>query len=368
MTNLRTAIGLMSGTSIDGIDVAMIRTDGVDRVEHLAAGSYPYRPDERQLLRRAMARAADLSDKTARPHPLDEAEALVTERHVEAVLAFLGANQAPEVDLIGFHGQTVLHAPDVGLTVQIGNGRQLADRTGIPVIFDMRAADMAAGGEGAPLAPAYHRALAAALPEIPAVFVNIGGVANVTWISGSGDLLAFDTGPGNALMDDWTMQHTGSPIDQDGRLARAGTCNQAALHELLRNDYFDRPVPKSLDRDDFSTAPVEGMSTQDGLATLAHFTASSITRSAAWFPEQPKLWVISGGGRHNSFLMETLAWYAEVPVVPAEAIGCNGDAIEAEAWAYLAVRSVDGLPLTFPGTTGVPQPVSGGVRCDPGVG
>ena len=218
------------------------------------------------------------------------------------------------------------------------------------------------GGQGAPMAPVYHRAISSRLPDLPAVFVNIGGVSNVTWVGSNGELLAFDTGPGNALLDDWAMQHLGKPIDQDGELARTGTLNEQALHDCMAHPYFDQPVPKSLDRSDFTLELVANLSAADGAATLSHFTASSIIHSAAWFRETPQTWVICGGGRRNRFLMELLAWYAETPVVPAEAVGCDGDAIEAEAWAYLAVRSMKQLPLSYPATTNVPEPVTGGIR------
>ncbi|NNE23176.1 MAG: anhydro-N-acetylmuramic acid kinase [Rhizobiales bacterium] len=355
----------MSGTSMDGIDVASVRTDGEQVLEHGEARSYPYEPVERELLGQAMAEAAGLSNRDERPGKLASAEQMITERHAEAIDRFMqdiGASGS-DVDIIGFHGQTVFHQPERRLTVQIGDGAALAKRCGIPVVCDMRAADVATGGQGAPLAPVYHRAIASRLPELPAAFVNIGGVANVTSVGAAdGDLLAFDTGPGNALMDDWAMRHLNKPVDLDGALARSGTLNEQVLHDCLSHDYFDLPVPKSLDRSDFTLDPVAGLSPADGAATLAHFTASSIIHAAAWFHEPPQTWVICGGGRRNRYLMELLAWYAETPVVPAEAIGCNGDAIEAEAWAYMAVRSMKQLPLTYPTTTGVPEPSTGGIR------
>lgn len=349
---------------MDGIDVASVRTDGEQVLEHGEARSYPYEPKERQLLSQAMAEAASLSSRDARPGALASAEQMITDRHAAAIDSFMrdtGASHS-DVDIIGFHGQTVFHQPERRLTVQIGDGAELAKRCGIPVICDMRAADVATGGQGAPLAPVYHRAIASRLPDMPAAFVNIGGVANVTWVGTDGSLLAFDTGPGNALMDDWAMRHLNKPVDEDGALARSGTLNEQVLHECLAHHYFDMPVPKSLDRGDFTLAPVKDLGPADGAATLAHFTASSIIHAAAWFHEPPQTWVICGGGRRNRFLMELLAWYAETPVVPAEAIGCNGDAIEAEAWAYMAVRSLKQLPLTYPTTTGVPEPATGGIR------
>lgn len=347
---------------MDGIEVAHIATDGENTIEHLGAKSFAYTPQERQLLCDAMRDAAALRDRFDRPGTLADAEEMVTRRHAEAVDSFLSAAGliACNIDIIGFHGQTVFHDPSAALTVQIGLGSDLARKTGIKVVSDLRANDMATGGQGAPLAPAYHRALSAKLPERPAAFVNIGGVSNVTWIGPDGDLLAFDTGPGNALLDDWAMRHLGKPVDLDGELARKGKPDEGALHDYMALEYFSQPVPKSLDRGDFTLVRLNHMDAATGAATLAHLTAATVIGSQAWFSAPPAVWVICGGGRKNRYLMELLAWYAQCPVIPAEAIGCNGDAIEAEAWAYLAVRSLNGLPITYPGTTGVRQPVTGG--------
>jgi anhydro-N-acetylmuramic acid kinase len=229
----------------------------------------------------------------------------------------------------------------------------------------LRAADVAAGGQGAPLAPVYHRALAMRLPQRPVAFVNIGGVANVTWIGRDGELLAFDTGPGNALMDDWTTRHTGQACDENGALARSGEPDEEVLRRYLAHPYFARAVPKSLDRGDFTLDLLNGMEPAAGAATLARLTAGAIARSQAWFTEPAALWVICGGGRRNRFLMELLAWHLDSPVVPAEAVGADGDSVEAEAWAYLAVRSLRRQPITFPMTTGAPEPLTGGVRHTP---
>ncbi len=360
-----TAIGLMSGTSLDGIDAALIRTDGADIVEHLGAASFAYTAAERRLLASALGAATGLADRNARPGPLAEAEDMITSRHATAVGDLLqrAGLRRESVDVIGFHGQTVLHRPEARLTVQLGDGAALARQTGIAVVADMRAADVAAGGEGAPLAPVYHRALAAALDERPVVFVNIGGVGNVTWIGASGDMLAFDTGPGNALMDDWALRHTGSPCDRDGRLAAAGVLDPQAFETLAMNPYFEKPVPKSLDRNAFDVACLEGLSPADGMATLLHFTATSLARAAGWFPESPSGWVICGGGRHNPALMKEIRGLLEPlgqKVMSAEEAGIDGGIVEAEAWAYMAVRSLKGLPITWPTTTRAPEPMTGG--------
>ena len=373
-----TALGLMSGTSMDGIDVALLKTDGEGVVERGAFRSHAYPEAFRQRLRQGLIDAKPIAKRSARPGSLPGLERELTERHATAVETFLAAERiAPgSIDIVGFHGQTVLHRaaskpaswwswtlgrPGATLTVQLGDGPALARAIGIDVVYDMRAADCEAFGQGAPLAPVYHRALAAKIEERPVAILNIGGVANVTWIGRQGRLIAFDTGPGNALIDDWLMRHTGNAIDEDGRLAGAGRIDDERLTSLLRDPYFAKLPPKSLDRNAFMLDDVAGVSAADGAATLTAFTAAAVRRAIEHMPEPPKLWLIAGGGRRNRTLMQVLAGRLETAVAPIEAIGANGDAIEAEAWAYLAVRSLRGLPLSFPSTTGVRGAVTGGV-------
>lgn len=357
----------MSGTSLDGIDVAMLCTDGEDVVRRGASATYPYRADQQSLLAEALSEAKAVEDRDARPGILAEAERLLTEWHAEAVERFLDEKglTPSEVDVIGFHGQTVLHRPERRLTVQLGLGPTLARRTGMPVVYDMRAADVAAGGQGAPLVPVYHRALAAALAERPVAFVNIGGVANMTWIGRAGEIVAFDTGPGNALLNDWCARHTGTPLDRDGVLAASGSINADALRRLLNNDFFATAAPKSLDRNSFDAGAVEGLSAADGAATLTRFTAEAIARGVALVAERPAVTIICGGGRLNPVLMRDISEAMQAPVISSEKMGLNGDSMEAEAWAYLAVRCLAGQPITFPGTTGAPRPMSGGVLAKP---
>ena len=352
----------MSGTSLDGIDVALLRTDGEDVVDRGPAATYPYRPDQQAVLHDALQEAKSLEAREARPGILAEAERALTEWHAEAVNRFLDTNglTPPEIDVIGFHGQTVIHRPERRLTVQLGLGPTLARRTGIPVVYDMRAADVAAGGQGAPLVPVYHRALAAAVADRPVAFVNIGGVANMTWIGQDGDLVAFDTGPGNALLNDWCERHTDVPYDKDGMLARRGSSNTDVLGQLLKNNFFATSAPKSLDRNTFQTSVVDALSPADGAATLTRFTAASIALSEKLVPEPPRLYIICGGGRLNPTLIQNLRDLLQASVIVAEDVGMNGDSMEAEAWAYLAVRCLRGLAITFPGTTGVAAPLSGG--------
>ena len=357
------AIGLMSGTSMDGIDAALIETDGEREVARLGFLTIPYEDDFRASLVEAIGVASGLADRAGRTPLLSRVEADLTALHATAVTRLLeqAGRKAENIDVIGFHGHTVLHAPERRLTVQLGNGQALAHATGIDVVYDLRAADCAAGGQGAPLAPAYHRAIAHRLPERPAVFLNIGGVANATWIGAGGTLMAFDTGPGNALIDDWVAHHTGQPLDEGGRLAAGGSVDEDALLALMTNPYFGQVPPKSLDRNAFSIDPVRHLAPADGAATLTAFTAASIAAARAHFPEQPQMWIVCGGGRRNRTLMAMLAERVEAPVAPIEAAGHDGDAVEAEAWAYLAVRALKRLPITFPGTTGAPRPMTGGV-------
>ena len=363
MSKKKRAIGLMSGTSMDGIDVALIETDGGRELVHGPSGANAYPAEIKVKLRGALQEAQGLKDRADRPAGLLELERQLTQLNGEAVRRFLESNGiAPEsVDVIGYHGQTVLHDPGRAMTVQLGDGALLAALTGIDVVYDMRAADVAAGGEGAPLAPVYHRALAAQLPSMPAAFLNIGGVANVTWIGEAGRIVAFDTGPGNALLDDWMLKHCGAAHDANGAAAARGRIHEDALTQLLTNAYFGAPPPKSLDRDAFSAAPVASLGVDDGAATLTAFTAAAIGKAREYMPREPLTWVVCGGGRKNRTLMSMLAEHVANAVVPAEAVGLNGDIIEAEAWAYMAVRSLYGLPITFPETTGVPAPLTGGV-------
>jgi anhydro-N-acetylmuramic acid kinase len=363
MGKIRRALGLMSGTSMDGIDIALIETDGEDHVRRLAAGGVEYDQAFRQRLRGALGDALAIQKRTERPGILAAVEAELTQLHAEAVLRFIGDRmlQPSAIDVIGFHGQTVLHDPRKGLTVQIGDGPALAATTGIDVMHDLRAADCAAGGQGAPLAPVYHRALAAKVPERPVAFVNIGGVANITWIGANGSLIAFDTGPGNAMIDDFVMKRTGAQRDDDGALAAQGQVHEDYVSAYLRHSHFAAPVPKSLDRNAFAVELVDPLSTQDGVATLTAFTATAIARAREHLPEEPHMWIIAGGGRRNRTLMSMLAGYVHTAVVPVEALGFDGDSVEAEAWAYLAVRALDRRPISFPGTTNVRVPLTGGV-------
>lgn len=350
------ALGLMSGTSLDGIDAALIRTDGETISDMGPSLTIAYDGDLRERIRGVLG-----AEKLAR-EAASVARA-VTLAHVETVRILLARNAFPlrDLKLIGFHGHTILHRPDAGITRQIGDGGLLAELIGIPVVNDFRTADVAAGGQGAPLVPLFHRALAQRL-ETPLAVLNLGGVGNVTWIGGAGDdeILAFDTGPGNALIDDWVRRHTGRAFDENGAIAAAGTVNQEALAALLANPFFNRRPPKSLDRNHFNITVMAGLSVNDGAATLAAFTAASVARAQEHLPAPPKQWLVTGGGRHNGALMKALRDALAAPVAAVESVAWDGDALEAQAFAFLAVRSLRGLPLSLPRTTGVSRPTLGG--------
>jgi len=348
-----TAIGLISGTSADGIDAALIETDGVvvSATGPSLTLAYP------APLRRALL---DLMQDPAQAATDTSLEAAVTDANAAAVRALLdrAGLTASAIDVVGLHGQTVLHRPEARFTRQLGDGPGLHRALGISVVNRFRHADVASGGQGAPLAPLFHQALARELPG-PLAVLNLGGVANVTLITGD-TLLAFDTGPASALLDDWVCQHTGAAYDEDGRIARSGAVDAGVLAALLAHPYFGRPPPKSLDRNAFALAAVAGLSLADGAATLAAFTAHSVARAREHLPRTPLRWLVGGGGRHNAALMAGLRTALDAPVDPVETVGWDGDALEAQAFAFLAVRSLHGLPLSLPGTTGVPWPMPGG--------
>lgn len=358
------AIGLMSGTSMDGVDIALIETDGDGKLAFGPTGFQPYSDADRVLLRQALDEAASLNDRKERPGTLALAERMVTERHAEAVETFLMDNDlsAASIDIVGFHGQTVLHRPKSRLTAQIGDGEALAARLKIDIAYDFRAADIMAGGEGAPIVPVFHRALVNATGLTGEVaLLNIGGVANVTFVSEGAEPLACDTGPGNALIDDLMLARTGAPIDRHGHMAARGRVNEAALLRLLAHPYFDQPPPKSLDRNAFRLDAVKSLATEDAAATLTAFTAASVLRLFPHLPKPPQLLVVCGGGARNPILVRELVMRLPCKVTTASVVGWSADALEAQAFAYLATRAVRGLPITYPTTTGAPAPLAGGI-------
>ena len=361
------AIGLMTGTVLDGnIDIAMLKTDG-EQIE--AFGPYelaPYPPGLHALLQATLDAARTWNFDGPDPAVFAEAEAALTQAQSDAVNAFLGKHgfQPSDISAIGFHGQTVLHrAPldgNFGKTRQLGDGASMARITGIDVVHDFRSADVAAGGQGAPLAPIYHKAmLEKAGADSDTAILNLGGVANITAIGPNG-LVAFDTGPANAPVNDWVRRHTGGDMDTNGEIATRGTVDEGKLNRLLEHPYLTRAFPKSLDRFDFPAAMADGLGLEDGAALLTAFSASCVAKALDLLPARPVRLIVSGGGRKNPVLMAEIAKRTGAEAIPAEAMGLRGDAVEAECFAYLAMRSKLGLPISFPSTTGVPEPMTGG--------
>ncbi len=343
------AIGLMSGTSLDGeIDVALIETDGQGFVKPLDFKPFPYDISARDKVRACFG-------KREPDAGVAEAEKLVTDLHIAAVKA-----SGFEAEIIGFHGQTITHAPDEKFTWQIGDGARLAAETGMDVICDFRSNDVALGGQGAPLIPLYHAAMMAKMDK-PVGILNLGGVANITFVGNAGEILAFDTGPANALMDDFMLRHMGAAFDRDGRLARQGQVDEAMVAAFLRDVHFAKSGPKSLDRNQWDLKMVDHLNAADGMATLAEMSAAAVNAGIASLPARPGAIYVCGGGRKNAYVMERLGVITGLPVLPIEQAGWNGDATEAEGFAYLAVRSLLKLPISLPSTTGVPEPAAGGI-------
>ncbi|MFP4518852.1 MAG: anhydro-N-acetylmuramic acid kinase [Oceanicaulis sp.] len=360
-------VGLMSGTSLDGVDAALLETDG-EAISRFGPGAEtPFQPAERALLQAAVDAALVWRFEGPEPPVFDQARAVVTDTHaraVEAVCARAGLSPA-DLDLVGLHGQTVIHVPPEGdrggRTCQLADGEALSARLGCRVAYDFRTADMAAGGQGAPLAPIHHAVLAQSSGlERPLGVLNIGGVANLTLIGADGSLIAFDTGPGNGLIDAWVAEKTGAHYDENGALSAKGRVLEAGLEEWLAHPHFALAGPKSLDRWAFSMDAARNLTVEDGAATLAEFTARSAALGVMACPERPERLIVCGGGRKNADLLARIARACDLPVVPAEHVGWRGDLVEAEAFAVLAARTARGLPLSFPGTTGVKEPTTGG--------
>ncbi len=358
---LLTVVGTMSGTSFDGIDVALITTDG-NKVTSLSNNfSVYYQERLRQNIRRVLS--GDYDSKM-----LLDTEDEITLYHAQAINRLLKESglDKEQVDLIGFHGQTIFHDSRTYKTWQLGNPSLLAELSGINVIADFRRRDMANGGEGAPLAPLFHAAIfSEATP--PLAIINIGGVANITYLGRKNNIIAFDTGPGCALIDDWIYSRMQLKYDADGEVGSIGTVHYEILDSLMEDSYFSRKPSKSLDRNHFTSVfnNISNLNAADGVATLTHFTAKAIAAAKQFLPQNPVKWIISGGGRRNKYLMKILANDYGLDVQNIDEFffkntKLNGDFIEAQAFAFLAARSYLHLPLSLPSTTGTVKPVSGG--------
>ena len=357
------ALGAMSGTSLDGVDAAMIRTDGVDILEFGNSAYRPYSAAERDMIRAALGSWPGEAG-------VEAASEIVETAHAEVLALFEGA------EMIGFHGQTLAHDPGGRGTHQAGSGAVLAEVLGLPVVWDFRSADVELGGQGAPLAPFYHFACARWIGEdAPVAFLNLGGVGNLTWVDPrragpetEGAALAFDTGPANAPVNDLMRARLGLDRDEGGALAASGQVDVAVVEAFLRHPHFFKMPPKSLDRNDFPglMQAVEALPDADAAATLTAAAAAAVIRGAEHFPAPVSRLLVTGGGRHNRTLMAMIAQGMGCPVQPVEAAGLDGDMLEAQAFAYLAVRVARGLPTSCPSTTGVRMAVGGGQISRPG--
>jgi len=371
--NTLRVLGFMTGTSLDAVDMAVIETDGHDILSFGPAGEMKLDGETRAVIEDAIEDAFDWERDEEEPDSFEDARMAVADAHLAAALGFMAVNgvKSSALDLVGVHGQTVLHeapTPDLpGRTVQLIDAASVAEGLGVTTAFDFRSADVAAGGQGAPLAPVYHAALVRkAGMEGPVAVLNLGGVGNITLIRADGELEAFDTGPANGMVDLLVQSRMKKRMDEGGRLAAAGAVDQAVLGAYLAHPYFAASGPKSLDRFDFSLDPVADLSLEDAAATLTAFAAQAVALGVARCSEQPKEIVVCGGGRHNPVLLAAIRERVGVPVSTAEDKGWRGDSIEAEAFAFLAARCRLGLPISFPGTTGVSAPMTGGRIVEPG--
>lgn len=349
------ALGLMSGTSIDGIDAALIETDGENHIRPLGFLGKTYSDPFRHVLRNHLGNPNGIHDPAVAAF-----EHELTKWHAEIALELL-QQTGETADLIGFHGQTLYHNPAQRLTIQVGDGALLARLTGIPVVNDFRSADVKAGGQGAPLVPLYHRALLAQKPK-PVLILNIGGVSNITWVAGEAEteILACDIGPGNALIDDWVMRHTGHAYDESGLLAAAGRVDLDTVERVMAMNFYHQKPPKSLDRDAFNAFVPHHLSAADGAATLTMITARGVAAILPFLPALPPILHVAGGGRHNKTLMRWIGDVTGLDIRAVDELGWSGDGLEAQAFGWLAVRSRLGLPLSLPSTTGVSHPITGG--------
>ncbi len=356
----RLAVGLMSGTSRDGIDAALIESDGEAYIRPVAFFSEAYTDEFRNRLALACHEALQM-ETPVQHEAISIAEDTLTHLHINAVKSLLiQANIKPhEIAVIGFHGHTIAHRIDRHWTWQIGNGALMAQELGIAVVDNFRAKDVAAGGQGAPLMPVYHRAMTSDL-EKPVAILNLGGVANITAIDRHNDMVAFDCGMASAMIDSWMLSKTGVAMDISGAQAAVGQVNETVLAEMLAHPFFALDPPKSIDRDDFSMASIEAMSIADGAATLTAFSAEAVAIGLRFLPHMPKQILVAGGGRKNNTLMRMIRDRTALEVRDIDDLGFDGDAIEAQGFAYMALRRLDNLPISFSGTTGVKAPLCGG--------
>lgn len=353
------AVGLESDTAISGIDVAFIKTDGVDIYERRKCFSRPYSPMMREAIHSVLGPNGQKDQEY-----LKSVEDLLTQEHIKAVQELMDSlDISPrQIDVIGFSGHTIFNRPSEKISVQIGDDEQMFKAFGIPVVSRFYQADLLSGGQGAPIFSVYYEALARELPK-PLVIFSIGGISSLTFIGENGELIAFDVGVGNMLLDRWMQEKLGAEMDFDGLWAAKGNVNERLLHKLMQHKSIKRQPPKALERTDFEDClqDVEGCSIADGAATLTAFTCEALIDAVQKFlPVSPTLFIVTGGGAYNPSMIKYLRQRLSGEVKTAEEIGWDSMCIDAESFAFLAVRSLHGLPFTYPTTTGVPFPLSGG--------
>lgn len=350
------AIGLMSGTAMDGIDAALIETDGYNYIKHIGAVYEPHDPKFKSKLKSCLNR----SDRKS--HDILAIEKQFTLAQIPVINKLINklSLNKQDIDLIGFHGQTIHHNPDAGETIQLGDGKLLAKETGTDVVYDFRTNDMKNKGQGAPLIPVYHRALIQNSElNLPIVILNLGGVSNITWMLDH-ELIGFDPGPANALIDDWIKKHTNKPYDEDGKIASQGCVDNAIIDTFMTLNYFNKPYPKSLDRNEFANISVDHLSLEDGATTLTEMTCLSIKNGIDICPSPPTAIYATGGGRLNKYMMKRLKEITSISVHNVDELSWDGDALEAEGFAYMAVRKILNEPISYPSTTGCKTPTVGG--------
>ena len=365
MKKLITAIGLMSGTSCDGIDASIIESDGENDLNLIGNYFFPYEEESRFKIRKLKEKIDKVVDLEINKGEINDLEKKITSLHSKAInllLEKLDINKS-EIDLVGLHGHTIFHSFQSKKTKQLSDGKALSAMTGLNVIYDFRENDLRNGGQGAPLVPIFHKLLQKKLElKLPVVFVNIGGISNITYLDKNDEMISFDSGPGNFLIDKLLQLKSNDKIqfDKNGDLAFKGRIDKSILDNYLSDPYYKTLPPKSLDVNDFNLSPVREISLQNSITTLSELTSVTIVNSLNFFLHRPQKIILCGGGRKNRYIYEQIAKKSNISTTSIDHYKLNGDFIESQAFAYLAIRSFLKKPISFPKTTGVSKPMTGG--------
>jgi len=362
MTKNFYSLGLMSGTSVDGIDASIIKSDGEQFLEIVDNLYLKYGKELRLKLKSVIDSCSSKDDFKKLSNNIKEIEKKMTLEHARACELIIEKNKKIKIDIIGFHGQTVIHKPYEGYSLQIGDSKLLSKQMGKTVVSNFRENDILNGGQGAPLTPIYHKLILSKIKSShPSVIINIGGISNITYLEDKNKIISFDSGPGGYLIDKWVKKHSSFEFDDKGLIAESGKLNENILGEILNNSYYKKNPPKSLDVKDFNLSDLNKLSFEDGCATLSMLTAKTICMAINNLKEKPNKILISGGGRKNSFIIKNIKNIAKSPVYLIDEFNFNGDFIESQAFAFLAIRSYMKKFITFPDTTGVSKPCLGGM-------